>query len=102
MTFELRPDRAGRVVLVQRAGPVVRVRVIDADRRKPMKLWILARHESSMGFCPAWTAVIVRAEDEDDARRVADEHVGYSNFWATAVATCERLTEDGEPGVILG
>lgn len=69
-----------------------------------MKLWLLCRHEDE----PTWDVAdgfVVRAETEEQARAIAAKRAGDegSQVWLrySAGSTCEELTADGEPGIIL-
>lgn len=67
-----------------------------------MKLWILKRIDR-----PDWdemAGMVVRALDETAARGLAATEAGNEGFvvWlAAATASCEELTTDGEPEVII-
>ena len=79
-----------------------------------MKLWLLKPVEG-LGVDSPWYGIydcangfVVRAETEDDARSFADSQGGdetrrpFHDTWLQPkYATCEELTGDGEPGVVL-
>lgn len=83
-----------------------------------MKLWILKNLHNR--WYDTQNEIVVRAEDEEQARKIADENHGYegndwdsddygdgwqipsNGFWLDPTkASCEQLTEDGEAGVIV-
>ena len=76
-----------------------------------MKLWhltILNEDDviTSTDLKYDWRALVVRAESEADARRIATEEApGYSHrpeWWTDASRTaCVELTPEGEPGIVI-
>lgn len=66
------------------------------EAKNPWEPW----YDKTLGF-------VVRAETEQDARQIADENGmeenrGGKHPWLdAALSTCEELTADGEPGMIL-
>lgn len=74
-----------------------------------MKLYLLERNvadlERDVGWCEA-RAMVIRAEDETAARDLAqkaaeDGDVETGDWRDPVYATCNRLMEEGAPGVIV-
>lgn len=72
-----------------------------------MNLWRLSGRMMSPPFggnlTRKVTTLVVRAEDEDEARRIASEHAGEegADTWKNpGVSRCEKLFLNGFPGVI--
>jgi len=75
-----------------------------------MKIWILRPQWDTDLWAPWYDKAfgfIVRAETEEDARKLANEKTGDENWegidaWNnTKYTTCEPLLDAGEPEVIL-
>ena len=69
---------------------------------RPRKLWLLTAREPQGRECVR--ALVVRANHEKDARRVAGGKAGKegSEFWHDqSRADCVRLTQTGEPCVLI-
>lgn len=68
-----------------------------------MKLWLLKRPYGAQPVYDATDGVVVRAESEAGARNIASNYHGDEGVgvWLTDEVTCEELTADGEPGMIL-
>jgi hypothetical protein len=60
-----------------------------------MKLWLVKHKDAEQGGY-GLMGVVVRAETEEQARRLAHE-----TWTDTTVATCTELHAEGEPGIIL-
>lgn len=72
-----------------------------------MKIWKLdlIDDDSRDGYCDCFLAFVIRAETEGQARAIAyAERDGNPNgTWLDpSKSTCEEVTIEGEPGVILG
>ncbi len=71
-----------------------------------MKLWLL-RPQNERDDRWDWDCAygfVVRAATEDHARRYAAGQAGdegEDTWMSQAVTTCEELTQDGDPGVVL-
>ena len=71
-----------------------------------MKLWLL-KNLKMAGNYNTMQGIVVRAKDEQAARKMASESVGthtrdVSSDWLDATATsCEQLSARGKPEVII-
>jgi hypothetical protein len=68
-----------------------------------MKLWLLEA-KGAVDY-DEFDAYVIRAEDEEGARKIAAEKPGASGpkKWLNPRRSiCTELTADGEPGLILG
>lgn len=69
-----------------------------------MKLWLLTALHADAGWYDCNIAVVVRAPSPHAARRFASELRGDegAKTWRDASqSSCQRLCNDGQPGVIL-
>jgi len=80
-----------------------------------MKLWLLRPAEDLPSGIDPWDpwydkvfGFVIRAETEEDARRLAHDEAGNENRgkvrgpWLNArYATCVELTADGDPAVVM-
>jgi len=64
-----------------------------------MKLWILKARKCT-GYIHNQN-IIIRAECEADAREIAASDESNDRWLTMDYASCERLTQNGDPGVIL-
>ena len=67
-----------------------------------MKLWLLTL-DDKLGGWDRNCGFVIRAETAYDARRIANENKADEGpVWMDPTAvTCEELTAEGEPGVVL-
>lgn len=73
-----------------------------------MKLWLLRPISDEHSVWVPWYdktfGFVVRAEDEDSARKYAAEEAGYEggDVWLDPnFTTCEELTPEGDPGIVI-
>lgn len=78
---------------------------------KTMKLYLLRPIKPNSGAWNPWYdkcfGMVVRAENEDAARRIADENAGDENYRGTNPwldpnqSECSELLRKGDPGLII-
>lgn len=69
-----------------------------------MKLWLLDRpNADAYPGMSEMAACLVRAESENEARRLAnDNHMAEGYVWLDpALVTCEEVVVEGEPGLLM-
>jgi len=65
-----------------------------------MKLWLLKAKEQFTGYIKN-QSIVVRAETERKARKVAEFDDRDSKQLSPSEVTCEELLPDGEEGVVI-
>ena len=84
-------------------GSMTTVNLVAGSMEGDMKLFLLEQLDSGGAYSDEYEAKIIRAENEDQARDIANMTTGdEGEIWEDdTMVSCVEVPQDGDPGVIL-